>query len=101
MQNLVARIKFTLEYSQSANLEIWLGGLFDPFGFLTATRQHICRKLALPLENMEITMSSGPIPQKDDNAFLVNGMIGNTLMIRHENSRWNIIFGCNRTCIRF
>ena len=101
MQNLVARIKFTLDYSQSSSLEIWLGGLFDPFGFLTATRQHICRKLSLPLENMEITMYSGTGPQKDDNAFLVSGIIRNMFMIRNENSRWNIIFGCNSTCVRF
>jgi hypothetical protein len=71
----VARIKFALEYSQSSNLEIWLGGLFDPFAFLTATRQHICRKLSLPLEKMEITFSNGTVSQQDDDIFLVNGMI--------------------------
>jgi hypothetical protein len=57
--------------------EIWIGGLFDPYGFLTATRQAVSRKLSLPLENMEISLSFDEEADTEQLPFCINGISSN------------------------
>lgn len=38
----------------------WLGGLFNPDAFVTATRQHVARALSCSLEELHLSLSLGP-----------------------------------------
>jgi hypothetical protein len=41
------------------SLEVWLGGLFQPGAFLTATRQWTARLSGIPLEALKLSISIG------------------------------------------
>lgn len=38
----------------------WLGGLFNPDAFVTASRQHVARALSCSLEELRLSLVVGP-----------------------------------------
>jgi len=57
---------------------IWLGGLFNPNAFITATRQAAARANGWSVENMELTIqvlsSTSPRPEASIASFIVKGL---------------------------
>ena len=82
--DLAARIKQLQHLSQaiSANkdfhsLQIWIGGLFVPEAFVTATRQSVAQSHSWPLEQLAIRLVAYPDADsvaRDDCSFLLTGL---------------------------
>ena len=56
----------------SGHVEIWLGGLFFPEAFITATRQAVAHRKKWSLETLNLQLDVEQI--NDPNAFIVEGM---------------------------
>jgi dynein heavy chain 1 len=59
------------------NLKVWLGGLFIPEAYITATRQYVAQANQWSLEELylNITIADGDAsPQTDDCSFIVSGL---------------------------
>jgi len=55
------------------NMELWLGGLFSPEGFLAATRQYVASKKNWPLEKLQLQLEIGK-RDAEDNSFVFTGL---------------------------
>ena len=58
IQNLALRLNQAFKPPSDRSGPVWLGGLFNPAGFLIATRQATSRKLKIPLESLLLSISS-------------------------------------------
>ena len=60
------------------HLHVWLGGLFIPEAFITASRQYVSQANEWSLEELQLEVTVGnpddPPPEKDDSSFLMSGM---------------------------
>jgi len=54
-------------------MQLWLGGLFSPEGFLAATRQYVSSKKQWPLEKLQLQVDIGQ-EETTDNAFIFTGL---------------------------
>jgi dynein heavy chain 1, cytosolic len=53
------------------NVEVWLGGLFFPEAYITATRQAISHRKSWSLETLRLQLDIEKI--RDPNAFVIEG----------------------------
>uniref|UniRef100_A0A914PHS0 Dynein heavy chain n=1 Tax=Panagrolaimus davidi TaxID=227884 RepID=A0A914PHS0_9BILA len=75
MNDFIERVKQLVRLSNSPNLrneQIWLGGLFSPEAYITATRQMIAQTNGWSLEQLHMHISVGSSAQAD--AFTINGL---------------------------
>ncbi len=79
------RINQQLQFSQGAHggqdlrsLRVWLGGLFFPEAYITATRQAVAQANAWPLEKLvmqlDVRRDGNDVPAADRCSFLVTGL---------------------------
>ena len=55
-----------------SNVEVWLGGLFFPEAYITATRQTVAHRKRWSLETLHLRLDIGQM--NDPGAFIVDGM---------------------------
>jgi len=55
-------------------VKVWMGGLFQPGAFLTATRQWAARKMSIALESLRLTVQVGA-GSSGGSSFLVEGTV--------------------------
>ena len=55
------------------NLEVWLGGLFFPEAYITATRQAVAHRKKWSLETLHLRLDIGRV--NDPGAFVVDGLV--------------------------
>ena len=72
IQNLSMRLDHLSRRTLEKSVDVWLGGLFNPHGFITATRQATARTLSLPLESLQLALTSSK-PQGNDTSFVMSG----------------------------
>lgn len=53
------------------NIEVWLGGLFYPEAYITATRQAVAHRKKWSLETLHLRLDIGCV--SDPGAFIVDG----------------------------
>ncbi len=94
IQNLALRLDQAFKLPSDRSGPVWLGGLFNPAGFLIATRQATSRKLKIPLESLLLNISSvtknveGPV--YDISGVLLSALnvkFTETNVNRYENTR--------------
>jgi len=56
-----------------SNVEVWLGGLFFPEAYITATRQAVAHRKRWSLETLHLRLDIGQM--NDPGAFIVDGML--------------------------
>ena len=56
-----------------ANVEVWLGGLFFPEAYITATRQAVAHRKKWSLETLHMRLDIERV--NDPNAFIVDGKL--------------------------
>jgi len=56
-----------------SDMQLWLGGMFSPEGFLAATRQYVSSKKQWPLEKLQLQVEIGR-EDTEDNAFVYTGL---------------------------
>lgn len=73
----VSKLTNTSGAKELKNLKVWLGGLFIPEAYVTATRQFVAQANQWSLEelylNITIADSPGASPKVDDCSFIVSG----------------------------
>ena len=62
------------------NFEVWLGGLFFPEAYVTATRQAVAHRQRWSLETLQLRLDLERV--NDPGAFVVDGMFVSTLARR-------------------
>lgn len=62
------------------NLEVWLGGLFYPEAYITATRQAVAHRKKWSLETLYLRLDLERV--NDPGAFVVDGMWRFTILLR-------------------
>uniref|UniRef100_A0AC35TT30 DHC_N1 domain-containing protein n=1 Tax=Rhabditophanes sp. KR3021 TaxID=114890 RepID=A0AC35TT30_9BILA len=75
MADFVERVTQLVKLSKSDNLrneEIWLGGMFSPEAYITATKQMVAQSKGLALEQLNMHITVGP---KSPDCFSVRGLI--------------------------
>ena len=60
------------EVDNLANIEVWLGGLFFPEAYITATRQAVAHRKKWSLETLHLRLDIERV--NDPSAFIVDGM---------------------------
>jgi len=55
------------------NQHIWLGGMFQPGGFVAATRQYVAQMKKWPLEDLELNVDIG-VSEPTDSSFIFEGL---------------------------
>ena len=83
------------------NLEVWLGGLFFPEAYITATRQAVAHRKKWSLETLHLRLDIGRV--NDPGAFVVDGLVlegaaweneqlvlneGDSVRLRSSQIRW-------------
>ncbi|CCL98405.1 uncharacterized protein FIBRA_00400 [Fibroporia radiculosa] len=56
-----------------SNIEVWLGGLFFPEAYITATRQAVAHRKKWSLETLHLQLDIGKV--NDPGAFIVDGLV--------------------------
>jgi dynein heavy chain 1 len=56
-----------------SHVEVWLGGLFFPEAFITATRQAVAHRKKWSLETLSLCLDIGRV--NDPSAFVVDGTV--------------------------
>ena len=59
------------EVDNLANIEVWLGGLFFPEAYITATRQAVAHRKKWSLETLHLRLDIEKV--NDPSAFIVDG----------------------------
>ncbi|KAI6162009.1 dynein heavy chain protein 1 [Pisolithus thermaeus] len=67
-----------------SDVEVWLGGLFFPEAYITATRQAVAHRKRWSLETLHLRLDIGQM--NDPEAFIVNGLI-------LEGASWDAVTG--------
>ena len=69
LQRRVKQLNFICNCKKLAEFEIWLGGLFFPEAYLTATRQYTAQLLEVSLEDLQICCQ---IANPSENSFTIH-----------------------------
>jgi dynein heavy chain 1 len=64
------------------DVEVWLGGLFYPEAYITATRQAVAHRKQWSLETLHLRLDIGCV--NDPGAFIVDGQSFSVLKIHHR-----------------
>lgn len=68
----LAQLDSLAEIDNLANVEVWLGGLFFPEAYITATRQAVAHRKKWSLETLYLRLDIERV--NDPNAFIIDGM---------------------------
>ena len=68
----LAQLDCLTEVDNLANVEVWLGGLFFPEAYITATRQAVAHRKKWSLETLHLRLDIERV--NDPNAFIIDGM---------------------------
>lgn len=68
----LAQLDGLTEVDNLANVEVWLGGLFFPEAYITATRQAVAHRKKWSLETLHLRLDIERV--NDPNAFIIDGM---------------------------
>jgi dynein heavy chain 1 len=68
----LAQLDSLAERDNLANVEVWLGGLFFPEAYITATRQAVAHRKKWSLETLYLRLDIERV--NDPNAFIIDGM---------------------------
>jgi dynein heavy chain 1, cytosolic len=68
----LAQLDSLAEIDNLANVEVWLGGLFFPEAYITATRQAVAHHKKWSLETLYLRLDIERV--NDPNAFIIDGM---------------------------
>jgi dynein heavy chain 1 len=63
-----------------SNVEVWLGGLFFPEAYITATRQAVAHRKRWSLETLHLRLDIDQM--NDPGAFIVDGMYSLSCLLR-------------------
>jgi dynein heavy chain 1, cytosolic len=67
----LAQLDSLAEIDNLANVEVWLGGLFFPEAYITATRQAVAHRKQWSLETLDLRLDIERV--NDPNAFIIDG----------------------------
>ena len=67
----LAQLKQIAELGNLNNVEVWLGGLFFPEAYITATRQAVAHRKKWSLETLHLQLDIERV--NDPSAFIVDG----------------------------
>jgi dynein heavy chain 1 len=68
----LAQLDNLTEMDNVADVEVWLGGLFFPEAYITATRQAVAHRKKWSLETLHLRLDIERV--NDPNAFIIDGM---------------------------
>jgi dynein heavy chain 1 len=68
----LAQLDNLTEMDNLADVEVWLGGLFFPEAYITATRQAVAHRKKWSLETLHLRLDIERV--NDPNAFIIDGM---------------------------
>lgn len=68
----LAQLDSLSETDNLANIDVWLGGLFFPEAYITATRQAVAHRKKWSLETLHLRLDIERM--NDPNAFIIDGM---------------------------
>ena len=68
----LAQLDSLAEIDNLANVEVWLGGLFFPEAYITATRQVVAHRKQWSLETLYLRLDIERV--NDPSAFIIDGM---------------------------
>jgi dynein heavy chain 1 len=68
----LAQLDSLSEMDNLANVDVWLGGLFFPEAYITATRQAVAHRKKWSLETLHLRLDIERV--NDPNAFVIDGM---------------------------
>jgi len=69
----LAQLDSLTEVDNLANVEVWLGGLFFPEAYITATRQAVAHRKKWSLETLHLQLDLERV--NDPNAFIIDGLV--------------------------
>jgi len=69
----LAQLDSLAEVDNLANVEVWLGGLFFPEAYITATRQAVAHRKKWSLETLHLRLDIERV--NDPNAFIIDGLV--------------------------
>ena len=67
----LAQLDSLSEMDNLANVDVWLGGLFFPEAYITATRQAVAHRKKWSLETLHLRLDIERV--NDPNAFIIDG----------------------------
>ena len=67
----LAQLDNLIEMENLADVEVWLGGLFFPEAYITATRQAVAHRKKWSLETLHLRLDLERV--NDPNAFIIDG----------------------------
>ena len=76
----LAQLNDIAEMDNLSNVEVWLGGLFFPEAYITATRQAVAHRKRWSLETLNLRLDIEKV--NDPSAFVVDGQCGRHLVTR-------------------
>jgi dynein heavy chain 1 len=68
----LAQLDNLSEMDNLANVDVWLGGLFFPEAYITATRQAVAHRKKWSLETLHLRLDIERV--NDPNAFIIDGI---------------------------
>jgi dynein heavy chain 1 len=68
----LAQLDSLVEMDNLADVEVWLGGLFFPEAYITATRQAVAHRKKWSLETLHLRLDIERV--NDPNAFVIDGI---------------------------
>jgi dynein heavy chain 1, cytosolic len=68
----LAQLDNLTEMDSLTDVEVWLGGLFFPEAYITATRQAVAHRKKWSLETLHLRLDIERV--NDPNAFIIDGM---------------------------
>jgi len=69
----LAQLDSLVEMDNLADVEVWLGGLFFPEAYITATRQAVAHRKKWSLETLHLRLDINRV--NDPNAFIIDGLV--------------------------
>jgi len=69
----LAQLDNLSETDNLANVDVWLGGLFFPEAYITATRQAVAHRKKWSLETLHLRLDIERV--NDPNAFIIDGLV--------------------------
>jgi dynein heavy chain 1 len=80
----LAQLDSLSEIDNLANVDVWLGGLFFPEAYITATRQAVAHRKKWSLETLHLRLDIERV--NDPNAFIIDGMRSSYNFLKLANS---------------
>jgi len=76
------------------NIEVWLGGLFYPEAYITATRQAVAHRKKWSLETLHLQLDLEKV--NDPEAFIIDGGVSPLRVYNRCSPRFHFRFGARR-----